>query len=172
MSARVDLVQVRKLADAATPGPWEATHDLHQRGEQDHGVWADSTHQYIGVGDIHLAVQPAEVYAQEAADVEFIAAARTVVPALLDEIAGWQRWATEHADDASNQAAGAREQRTRAEAAEEKVAKAAAALLDAEHRLRMLAERTDDYGPEGMRTRLTREFQTIAHAVESLGAQR
>jgi hypothetical protein len=38
------------------------------------------------------------------------------------------------------------------------------ALLDAEHRIRLLADRTDDYGPEGMRTRLIREYQVIALA--------
>jgi hypothetical protein len=36
-------------------------------------------------------------------------------------------------------------------------------ILDAEHRLRLLADRTDDYGPEGMRTRLVAEYQKLAH---------
>ena len=43
--------------------------------------------------------------------------------------------------------------------------RARTALADTEHRLRLLADMTYDYGPEGMRTRLIREYQIIAAAM-------
>jgi hypothetical protein len=52
----------------------------------------------------------------------------------------------------------------RAQAAEFDRDQMQAALLDAEHRLRLLADRTDDYRPEGMRLRLLREVNLIAEA--------
>lgn len=42
----------------------------------------------------------------------------------------------------------------------------AGGLLDAEYRLRLLADQTYDYGPEGMRTRLLGEARTVAAAAE------
>lgn len=81
----IDLEQARKLGEAATSVSWEATHDIHQRGEQGHGVWSNRQGRYI-VGDTHMMAQPEFVYEQERADCDFIAYARNHWTELLDEL--------------------------------------------------------------------------------------
>ncbi|MEU8371179.1 hypothetical protein [Micromonospora tulbaghiae] len=70
----IDIDAIRKLADAAAPGPWVAHHDGL--------VWAEDGLDPIS-GSIHLP------------NAEFIAAARTLVPQLCDEI---DRLRAENAD--------------------------------------------------------------------------
>lgn len=74
----VDLDEARRLTEAATPGPWEAC-----------GDWAVTSPECNICGTQHLCSihdggrtsrRPA------IADAEFIAAARTLVPALISEI--------------------------------------------------------------------------------------
>lgn len=67
----------RALADAATPGPWEAsiddlTDEINVVHDQEYRAWVAHTGM------------PGGPYAQESA--EFIAAARTAVPRLLDAL--------------------------------------------------------------------------------------
>lgn len=76
----VDRAKLRALADAATPGPWNRD--------------ADGVSVYI---DVRFAICDAS-----GADANFIAAARTAVPALLDEIERVER----ERDDALAQVAG------------------------------------------------------------------
>lgn len=88
------LAEIRKRADAATPGPWEWWYD-------DDGVWAVSLgqerqcaeifgpHVYVslnGALQIYLGAESRTGCMAEG-DEEFIAHARADVPALLDEIA-------------------------------------------------------------------------------------
>ncbi len=74
MSAPVDIEALRKLAEAATKGPWEVV-----------TPWPDMP-QYTRLSAIH---GPPHVNAHDdysVADTAFIASARTAVPALLDEV--------------------------------------------------------------------------------------
>ena len=69
----VDLDAVRRLADAATPGPW---------------TWNDCQ-EMLGHGDAPDAIIETDsgCYGPEDYDRAFIAASRTLVPAMADEIA-------------------------------------------------------------------------------------
>ena len=67
----IDTEALRRLADAATPGPWNP----HPAGKY---VWTEE------LGGI---IQNWSDDANAVADMEFIAAAREAVPALLDRIA-------------------------------------------------------------------------------------
>lgn len=68
MSSPEQRAEWKALADAATEGPWTAA-------EQSHGEW-------FSIQSPHLAL----CTAFEPADAAFIAAARTAVPALLEEV--------------------------------------------------------------------------------------
>lgn len=75
LSTREGREQLRALADKATPGPWEAEFS----GEQGNCVLPPdyrSTREAVAVTRLY--------YAQ--ADAEFIAAARTAIPVLLDAL--------------------------------------------------------------------------------------
>lgn len=41
------LAEEQAVAEAASPGPWEACVDRHQRGVTEVGVWCESTGRYI-----------------------------------------------------------------------------------------------------------------------------
>ena len=81
-----DRNRLRKLADAATPGPWENTRNGVQQTIGAATKVGD--YKYEGVG-----IVPEEYVRQE--DAEFIAAARTAVPALLDALASAEDRATQ-----------------------------------------------------------------------------
>ena len=81
-----DRNRLRKLADAATPGPWENTRNGVQQSLAAATKVGD--YKYEGVG-----IVPEEYVRQE--DAEFIAAARTAVPALLDALASAEDRATQ-----------------------------------------------------------------------------
>ena len=81
-----DRNRLRKLADAATPGPWENTRNGVQQTIDAATKVGD--YKYEGVG-----IVPEEYVRQE--DAEFIAAARTAVPALLDALASAEDRATQ-----------------------------------------------------------------------------
>lgn len=70
--------EIRALCDAATPGPWRREGDWIDAGEYDQVIAPDRvecmSHCYGGSSRIDV----------EAADLEFIAAARSLVPELLD----------------------------------------------------------------------------------------
>ena len=72
-----DRNRLRKLADAATPGPWENTRNGVQQSLAAATKVGD--YKYEGVG-----IVPEEYVRQD--DAEFIAAAREAVPALLDAL--------------------------------------------------------------------------------------
>ena len=81
-----DRDRLRRLADAATPGPWENTRNGVQQSLAAATKVGD--YKYEGVG-----IVPEEYVRQE--DAEFIAAARTAVPALLDALASAEDRATQ-----------------------------------------------------------------------------
>ena len=81
-----DRDRLRRLADAATPGPWENTRNGVQQTIDAATKVGD--YKYEGVG-----IVPEEYVRQE--DAEFIAAARTAVPALLDALASAEDRATQ-----------------------------------------------------------------------------
>lgn len=68
MSIEEELARIEALADAATPGPWEAI----ERHEEDRYVWQIDGDGYWSI------CQP-----ENSRDVGFIADARTSVPRLL-----------------------------------------------------------------------------------------
>lgn len=73
MSTDVDPADLRRLAEAATPGPWDFGCGLSD--------WAITTHSDDPGDDTHIATTP------HGQDGEYIAAANpTVVLALLDEL--------------------------------------------------------------------------------------
>ena len=72
-----DRDRLRRLADAATPGPWENTRNGVQQSLAAATKVGD--YKYEGVG-----IVPEEYVRQD--DAEFIAAAREAVPALLDAL--------------------------------------------------------------------------------------
>ena len=74
---RETLARIRKQADAATPGPWEAKHHHHTATERHVVSEIPRVAECEGDGGGGL-------YRGE--DAEFIAAARTTVPALLDAL--------------------------------------------------------------------------------------
>lgn len=77
MNAQSTRDQLRALANTATPGPWENTRNGVQQSLDAATKVGD--YKYEGVG-----VVPEEHVRQE--DAEFIAAARTAVPQLLDQL--------------------------------------------------------------------------------------
>jgi hypothetical protein len=93
-----DLNKLRSASDAATPGPWflayATVHDMprtreHMRIEQTIPNDApDEAYDILPDTDVcHVPVVAGDTpTAQGARDAEFIAAARSAVPALLDEI--------------------------------------------------------------------------------------
>ena len=82
----IDRDRLRKLAGRATPGPWENTRNGVQQTIDAATKVGD--YKYEGVG-----IVPEEYVRQE--DAEFIAAARTAVPALLDALASAEDRATQ-----------------------------------------------------------------------------
>ena len=68
--------QLRALADAATPGPWEQVND-HRESR----VIATGGEHWLWIADTGSVDSP-----QAQNDAEFIAAARTAVPQLLDQL--------------------------------------------------------------------------------------
>ena len=70
------IAELRALADAATRGPWTVADLRHQRGGQI---------RIFPHGDIHIANVLAR-HEDAVANAEFIAAARSALPALLDEV--------------------------------------------------------------------------------------
>jgi len=79
------MQQYRALADAATPGPWE---EVAESGEWWITSASDETASLYVIPDTGLMNQ---------ADVDFIAASRTAVPALLAEVERLQvAWSAEH----------------------------------------------------------------------------
>lgn len=67
-----DLVRIRQLCDAATPGPWKAFIE-----DRDH----ESGSSFIQTADADIELTGATM-----ADYDFIASARQDVPRLLDEV--------------------------------------------------------------------------------------
>ena len=67
----VDIAELRRLCDEATPGPWTADIDTDPA----------AVHQVYGA-DLHKVIQAAS----RKPDATFIARARAAVPALLDEL--------------------------------------------------------------------------------------
>ena len=83
---REQLDEIRKRAEAASPGPWEM-YDANEGMNPPRPCWSvanDSYHNPLGEED-PPAVDITVSYGWRE-DAEFIAAARTDVPALLDEI--------------------------------------------------------------------------------------
>lgn len=85
MTPPIDLAAVRKLSDAATPGPWQECG--HERGGCQCGfVWsiaADALLLMIRARDEDV---PTADEAHCRSNAKFIAEARTLVPAMADEI--------------------------------------------------------------------------------------
>ena len=80
-----ELDALKALADAATPGPWE---EVAESGEWWITSASDETASLYVIPDTGLMNQ---------ADVDFIAAARAAVPALLAEVERLQvAWSAEH----------------------------------------------------------------------------
>ena len=82
---QIDRDQLRELAENATPGPWEA--DLDRHGET-RGIWptVPGEEQIIGA---YIAADGYDSQGWSGGtdeNLEFIAAARTAVPQLLDQI--------------------------------------------------------------------------------------
>lgn len=81
---------LRRLHEAATPGPWEAQSTSWPRTRQK-GEWWQIWAQHQGgrtlIADIARTDTPSDKeLAQDRANGSFIAAARAAVPALLDEV--------------------------------------------------------------------------------------
>lgn len=78
-----DIKRLRALCEAATPGPWTAQ-----------TVCDTDSDDWCAVGPTHLyadddpAVDDGDPHPAAEADAAFIAAARTALPALLDEVEG------------------------------------------------------------------------------------
>lgn len=103
-----EIQAARALVEAATPGPWEAMQPWAEREPEISDTWwvwrTDAKPYYGGVLEVCTddeggspvklvpgGIGTAEItdgrnYAQEKADAEFIAAARTLVPRLLDAL--------------------------------------------------------------------------------------
>lgn len=84
MSNSVDLEELKKLCEMATPGPW--SYDQDAEFYQGDDEYAQS---YINIGDARWS-SPVPMTGGDAAgltnDAEFIAAARTAIPKLIAEI--------------------------------------------------------------------------------------
>ena len=78
----IDTEALRRLADAATPGPWvvKTCEPCAEHGREDVQIWDER-------GEIPIAQWMDDADPDAGADAEFIAAAREAVPALLDRIA-------------------------------------------------------------------------------------
>lgn len=70
MTEKLDLDALEALANAATEGPWEA----------------DKMGELVDARGVHIVRQEAYANTVTACDAEFIAAARTAVPALIAEL--------------------------------------------------------------------------------------
>lgn len=79
-----DVAAIRARADAATPGPWEVGKTNQSPGT---GIWywivRNATNKIL---TIFHAVRQAIVEEQVEANCKFIAAARTDIPRLCDEV--------------------------------------------------------------------------------------
>jgi hypothetical protein len=74
------LANLRRLADAATPGPWEFSWSWQKpRNKPEHEAWSQ--------GPTHSGGGLASCAPQAEDDARFIVAARDAVPALLDDLA-------------------------------------------------------------------------------------
>lgn len=71
-----EITRLRALADAATPGPWKRDVSELDVFAVDRGL----PQTIVSANDYGISVQ------QTMCDIAFIAAARTAIPALLDEI--------------------------------------------------------------------------------------
>jgi len=116
MTTKVDVRAIRARAGAATAGPWR-----FERGEQHTEGMADAVYQHIasgpwGVADTYHAPPIAiEGFGQmsgyipprhgKVEDAEFIAAARTDVPALCDRVEALEAALEKLLDDEHNQTA-------------------------------------------------------------------
>ena len=113
---QIDRERLRKLADAATPGPWERGNWYHVQasthctcsqshgplvGIDPHGTYGEMhVHRYSddplwengirarddAVGGVDVVIETDEYGTMSDADAEFIAASRTAVPHLLDQL--------------------------------------------------------------------------------------
>lgn len=81
MNPRETLTRIRAQADAATDGPWEARHHHFADGE-----WMESSVVPSEHGDFYEDDGSCIQVNSMEADAEFIAAARTDVPRLVDAL--------------------------------------------------------------------------------------
>ncbi len=86
---RLDLDAIRKRCEAATPGPWEWSGPT--RNETARGLYRTYVHQVPGCGGdnippekFYISIQSVGTAERDDADANFIANARTDIPALLD----------------------------------------------------------------------------------------
>lgn len=80
-----ELAKIRARAEAATPGPWVST-DIVDDADEFCGYWSiqkpgDTARDRWLIDDMET------ITGQDIADADFVAAARTDIPALLDELA-------------------------------------------------------------------------------------
>lgn len=75
-----DIKRLRELCDKATPGPWH-NNGPFEKAFEDHGWRAIAGSKFV-----HVARKYQQPYPQCAVDADFIAAARTALPELLDEV--------------------------------------------------------------------------------------
>jgi hypothetical protein len=78
------LAELRRLAEAATPGPWESSHNVDPPSDDNYHP-NNPNREGRGEGPTITGTYR-DVKAMAAADAAFIAAARTAVPALCAEV--------------------------------------------------------------------------------------
>ncbi|MEV8339230.1 hypothetical protein [Leucobacter sp. NPDC077196] len=78
--AELDYDELQRLADAATEGPWKWT---HEPGDDEGALRSSSEERYVLCAN---GLHTEGFIAVGVADAEFIAAARSAVPALLDRV--------------------------------------------------------------------------------------
>lgn len=111
-----ELAELKTLEQAATPGPWRGFFsvgidtqwfDVEARGEEVLSAESEPSFKMCHI-DGHKALE--EAVRQKRADVNFVAAARTAVPALIAEVerlqAKWKREECAHCDERSGGAEG------------------------------------------------------------------
>ena len=86
-----DLDVLRKLAEAATPGPWELL-DFNEGMSPPRPLWGVINDAYLNPSDDdEEAYVEVEIHVGDKADAEFIAAARTAVPELVSDLENTRR---------------------------------------------------------------------------------